>query len=134
MNTTMIWANLPVDDVKATETFYLSLGATLNTDRTTKQLTSFLFGENNFPIHFFQRESLEGAMNDKTIKAGHGSEVIFSIAANTEEEISDWVEKVKAAGGKIFKEAKRHDDGYFYTVFSDLDGHKFNILLIENGM
>jgi predicted lactoylglutathione lyase len=73
-------------------------------------------------------------MNDKTIREGNGSEVIFSISADTEQEVVDWTDKVKAAGGKIFREAKRQDDGYFYCVFSDLDGHKFNVLLLEKGM
>lgn len=134
MNATMIWANLPVDDVKATEKFYLSLGVKPNSGSTTDELTSFLFGKDGFAIHFFKHEKLEASMNDKTVKVGNGSEVIFSISAETEEEVSQWVKKAKAAGGTIFREAKRQDDGYFYCVFSDLDGHKFNVLLIEKGM
>lgn len=134
MEATMIWANLPVDNVKATEDFYLSLGIKPNSGRTTEELTSFLFGKDEFPIHFFKREKLEVAMNDKTIKAGSGSEVIFSLSAETEEQIVEWARKVKAAGGHIFRDAKRQEDGYFYCVFSDPDGHKFNVLLIEKGM
>jgi len=134
MKASMIWANLPVDDVKATERFYLALGIKPNSGRTSEELTSFLFGKDEFPIHFFRREKLEASMNDKTVKAGSGSEVIFSISADTEEEVSEWAKKVKAAGGNIFRDAKRQDDGYFYCVFSDLDGHKFNVLLIEKGM
>jgi len=134
MKATMIWANLPVTNVKATEKFYLSLGIKPNSGHTTEELTSFLFGKDEFPIHFFKREILEASMNDKTLMGGSGSEVIFSISANTEEEILEWVRKVKAAGGNIFRDAKRQEDGYFYCVFSDLDGHKFNVLLIEKGM
>jgi predicted lactoylglutathione lyase len=134
MGASMIWANLPVDDINATEKFYLSLGVKPNGRSDSDELVSFLFGGNGFIIHFFQREKLETSMNDKTIREGNGSEVIFSISADTEQEVVDWTDKVKAAGGKIFREAKRQDDGYFYCVFSDLDGHKFNVLLLEKGM
>jgi predicted lactoylglutathione lyase len=134
MGAAMIWANLPVDDIEATEKFYLSLGVKPNGRSESDELVSFSFGDNGFIIHFFQREKLETSMNDKSIRDGNGSEVIFSISAETEQEVADWAEKVKVAGGRIFREAKRQEDGYFYCVFADLDGHKFNVLLVEKGM
>jgi uncharacterized protein len=73
-------------------------------------------------------------MSGKTIKPGSGSEILFSISADTEEEISAWVQKFKGNGGTILCDAKRLYDGFFYCLFADLDGHKFNVLLNEKGM
>ena len=81
----MIWANLPVSDVQRTEAFYTALGIRPNTGPASPELTSFLFGKNDFPIHFFRRDKLEASMNDKAIPSGSGSEVVFSLWAEIEE-------------------------------------------------
>ena len=70
-------------------------------------------------------------MNDKIADLKNGSEVIFSLSSESEEEVNDWATKAKEAGGTIFKKAGRHEDGYYYCVFADPDGHKFNVLLME---
>ena len=53
MNTKMIWANLPVKDITRTTKFYTDLGFKPNTPNNDPELASFLFGEDNFVIHFF---------------------------------------------------------------------------------
>ena len=135
MKTTKIWANLAVKDVERTAAFYTSLGITPNKPpHITPDLTSFLFGDEDFVIHFFKEERLQASMNGNVADLQKGNEVIFSLSATSEEEVKDWAAKVKAAGGTIIKEAGRQEDGYFYCVFADPDGHKFNVLLIEEGM
>jgi len=133
MQTDQIWANLAVADTKRTEAFYTALGFTPNCD-TTPVLTSFLFGKNNFVIHFFIKKQLEFAMNGKTTDLQHSNEVIFSLSAKSEAEVDAWAAKVAEAGGTIVTEAGRQSDGYYYCVFADPDGHKFNVLCVEPGM
>jgi len=129
-----IWANLPVEDTKRTEKFYTDLGFKRNTGETTPEITSFLFSDNNFVIHFFRRDKLELSMNDKSIDPANGREIIFSISAKSKDEVDEWAVNAEKAGGKIFRKAGRHHDGFYYCVFADPDGHKFNALLIEEGM
>ena len=45
-----------------------------------------------------------------------------------------WAERVKNAGGKIFHEVGRDETNHYGFAFADPDGHKFNVLLIEEGM
>ena len=45
-----------------------------------------------------------------------------------------WIDKVKEAGGSIFHEMDRDETNHYGFAFADPDGHKFNILLIEEGM
>ncbi|MDQ2720690.1 MAG: VOC family protein [Bacteroidota bacterium] len=129
-----IWANLAVQDTKRTEKFYTHLGFKLNTSATTPELTSFLFSEESFVIHFFRRDKLEFAMNEKAASSEKGSEVMFSLSAKSKDEVDNWAANAEQAGGTIIKNAARHDDGYYYCVFADPDGHKFNALFIEEGM
>ena len=129
-----IWANFPVLDTARTESFYSQLGLTPNMPKATPELASFIFGDNKLIIHFFRRDKLEASMGDKAIEPGNGSEIIFSISAKTEEEVGNWANNATLAGGTVITKAGRQPDGYYYCVFADPDGHKFNVLLLEQGM
>ena len=63
-----------------------------------------------------------------------GNEIMFSRSVKTEAEVYQWLEGVKKAGGIIQREPSRDDHGFFWFAFSDPDGHKFNVLLVEPGM
>ncbi len=133
MQFNQIWANLAVQDPKRTEIFYIHLGFKLN-GSPTPELASFLFSDKSFVIHFFRRDKLEFAMNDKAVNSENGSEVMFSLSAKSKDEVDKWATNAQQAGGTIIKKAGRHEDGFYYCVFADPDGHKFNALFIEQGM
>jgi len=124
----MIWANFVVKDVKRTNEFYTQLGFTPNNTNNFPKLASFLFGDNKFVIHFFEQGS---GIND-FLTSGSNSEIIFTLSAETEAEVNEWAERVKKAGGTIFKEVQRDEKGYYGFAFADPDGHKFNVLLMDN--
>ena len=128
MKSKMIWANFVVKDVKRTNEFYTQLGFTPNNTNNFPKLASFLFGDNKFVIHFFEQGS---GIND-FLTSGSNSEIIFTLSAETEAEVNEWAEKVKKAGGTIFKEVQRDEKGYYGFAFADPDGHKFNVLLMDN--
>jgi predicted lactoylglutathione lyase len=127
-----IWANFSVRDAKRTREFYTELGFTPNKPNTDSRLASFLFGKNDFVIHFFER----GSQIDEYLSSGPStsSEIIFTLSAETEAEVKEWAEKVKNAGGTIFMEVGRDETNHYGFGFADPDGHKFNVLLIEKGM
>lgn len=56
-----------------------------------------------------------------------GNEIIFSLSAESIDEVHQWLLAVKNADGKIFAEPQSFEKGYFFG-FSDPDGHKFNVL------
>jgi predicted lactoylglutathione lyase len=127
-----IWANFSVKDASRTNQFYLDLGFKPNKKNSDPKLASFHFGEDDFVIHFFQQDT---QINEYiNYDAKNGSEIIFTLSAETEQEVKDWEEKVKAAGGSVLYEAGRDKAGYYGFAFADPDGHKFNILLMERGM
>jgi predicted lactoylglutathione lyase len=125
-----IWANFSVKDVKRTNDFYTQLGFTANNVGSFPKLASFLFGNENFVIHFFE----EGSQIDYYLTSGSAGEIIFTLSAETEKEVEEFAEKVRNAGGTILKEVRREEGNYFGFAFADPDGHRFNVLLLEAEM
>ncbi|CAH0299989.1 hypothetical protein SRABI27_04357 [Pedobacter sp. Bi27] len=124
---TKIWANLGVKNVEKSRAFYNKLGFEKNAGLESDELASFLFGEDNFVIHFFKEDSLKKGMKGELADLSKGNEVIFTISAETKEEVDDWAVKVKDAGGSVFSPPEEFQ-GMCGCAFADPDGHKFNIL------
>ena len=129
MKSKMIWGNFSVKDAARTNQFYTALGFAPNKSSDPK-LASFRFADNDFIIHFFE----EGSQIDEFIPArsGNAGEIMFTLSAETEEEVNEFAENVKTAGGSIFKDVQRDEKGYYGFGFADPDGHKFNVLLMDN--
>ena len=132
MKAKKIWANFSVKDVKRTSAFYTQMGFTPNQPNSYPKLASFLFGDDDFVIHFFE----QGSQIDEYLTSGPKttSEIIFTLSAETEAEVKKWAEQVRIAGGTIFHEVGRDETNHYGFGFADPDGHKFNVLLIEEGM
>lgn len=126
MESKLIWANLVSNDLERTTKFYTELGFKANDKCKANEATSFFFGQNKFVINFFTKQRLEKDVNGN-ITNPKDNEVIFSLSAVSKEEVNDWAEKVKSAGGTIFSEPQNYEEGYTFG-FADPDGHKFNIL------
>jgi predicted lactoylglutathione lyase len=129
MKSKQIWANLATIDLERTTKFYTELGCKANNSSSSKAqgLTSFSFGENGFIVNFFLKDILQNNTHSAIADLKNGNEIIFSLSAESKEEVNAWVEIVKKAGGKITVEPYEIGQGYTF-VFSDPDGHKFNIL------
>jgi len=128
MKTTMIWANFAVENLDRTTDFYTNLG--FRSNGRSNKLTSFFFSDTDFVIHFFLKDILEKNTNVIFSNNEDVNEIIFTLSAKTKEEIDDWAENVKSAGGKIESEPKEFGDHYYGFTFSDPDGHKFNVFMM----
>lgn len=132
-----IWANLGVKDIARTQEFYLKLGFKLN-GNPSKELVSFLFGEGDFIIHFFEKKKLETSLEGRCADLKKGSEVMFSFSAENKAEYDSWVKEIQLAGGTILFDSNTNrkeyyeKNGFFVCVFADPDGHKFNLLYSKN--
>lgn len=125
-----IWANFSVKNAAITHQFYTQLGFINNQFNKELKLASFFFGEDNFVIHFFE----EGSQIDEFLAPGPkaASEIIFTLSAETEAEVNELASRVISAGGNILKAVRRDEAGYYGFAFADPDGHKFNMLLMDN--
>jgi predicted lactoylglutathione lyase len=120
-----IWANVGVQDLERTTKFYTQLGFKHN--GASDQLTSFFFGEENFIIHFFLKKILEPAMMGPISDTNSGNEIIFTVSADSKEEVNNWATEIQNAGGTVVSKPEEFGEGYYGFVFADPDGHKFNV-------
>lgn len=133
MKATKIWANFSVKDAERTRQFYTNLGFSPNGTGNYPKLASFLFGDTDFVMHFFE----QGSQIDEYLPAPAGSatsEVMFTLSAESKSEVDEWMHSVKQAGGSVLTEPGRDGTDHYGFVFADPDGHKFNVLLLEEGM
>ncbi|WP_300354121.1 VOC family protein [Chryseobacterium sp.] len=128
MKSNMIWANFAVEDLDHTTEFYVNLG--FKSNGRSQGLTSFSFGDNGFVINFFLKDILSKNTNVNISNQQESNEVIFTLSAETREEVNNWAEKVKTAGGKLNSNPEEFGDEYYGFVFSDPDGHKFNLFMM----
>lgn len=121
----MIWSNLAVSDLDRTTKFYTELGFKAN-GKPSKELTSFIFGENNFVIHFFLKDALKDSIKGEIVDPKIANEVIFTLFAE-KDQVDGWEKEVKNAGGTIVSQPEEFGEGYYGFVFTDPDGHRFNV-------
>jgi len=126
MKTKMIWANLVTHNLQKTIQFYTDIGFKQN-GQNTEEIVSFSIAENHFIINFFTAERFENALKGKLVNAKNENEIIFSLSAESREEVDLWYKKVKEIGGTIFSEPENFEQGYTFG-FADPDGHKYNFL------
>ena len=135
MKTKKVWANLSVKDVEKTRKFYTELGFKSNEgNHQSDDLASFLIGEDEFVVHFFASEKFKGktGINGKIADLSQGNEIMFTLSADSREEVKKWAKAVEDAGGTIFSKPEEIGEGWFNCGFADLDGHKWNVFYNEN--
>ena len=62
---------------------------------------------------------------------GAGTEVLFSIDAESRGEVDELAEKAEAAGGTIFGKPSEIQGWMYGCGFTDLDGHRWNVLHMD---
>ena len=125
MTTSKVWANLAVEDLDRTTEFYTRLGFKAN--GRSRDLTSFKVGEDDFVLHFFLKDVLLSNVKGQMADPKQGNEVVFTLSADSREEVDQWEKAVEEAGGTLVSGAEEFGQGYYGLVFLDPDGHKFNI-------
>ncbi|TCD10451.1 extradiol dioxygenase [Pedobacter frigidisoli] len=130
--TKSIWINLPVNNINKSKDFFSVLGFTLNTQYGVRDdSASFLIGDSNFVLMLFEKSLYEGFAGTSVDDNRSGSEVLFSIDAESPEEVDDLAKKVIAAGGTIYGEPG-YSQGWMYGCgFMDLDGQRWSILYMD---
>lgn len=125
-----VWANLSAEDVERTHEFYKALGFRPNGEFPDKyKLASFFVGEDDFVVHFFSKESenFKSSLGGEIADLKQGNEVMFTLSADSKEEVDEWAEAVKKAGGTLFSKPQKIQENWYGCGFADPDGHKWNV-------
>jgi len=132
MNPKKIWANVGVSNLERTTKFYTELGFKPNGTHVSDELTSFFFGKDDFVIHFFLKNILETNTKSEIANSQNVTEIVFTLSAETKEQVNDWAKEVEIAGGKLISTPQVFGKGYYGFLFADPDGHRFNIFYMES--
>lgn len=124
-----LFVNLPIADLKRTVVFFTELGFTFNPKFTDETTTCMIVGEGAFVMLMEQPRYREFSPKEITDTATH-SEAIFSISAESREDVDRLAEIALANGGKPFRDPQ--DMGFmYYRTFQDLDGHQWEVIWMD---
>lgn len=119
----MIWSNLAVANLERTYKFYTDLGFKPNGPHTSDQLVSFFFGERDFIIHFFLKHIIEANLKQiQFCDTEKVNEIVFTLSAETKDQVDAWAKEVEKAGGTIISEPESFGlpcTGFFSTPASN---------------
>lgn len=125
------WFNLPVKDVQKSKAFFTRIGFAPNPRfGDSYNQASLYIGEKQVVLMLFPEAAFKQFTGTEIPDLTNGSQVLFSIDAQSKGEVDELLEKVVEAGGTIFSKPK--DQGWMYGAgFADLDGHRWNVLYMD---
>jgi predicted lactoylglutathione lyase len=126
-----IWINLPVKDVGKSKEFFSRIGFTPDEKHTSPDMACFKIGEKNMSVLFFAAETFKNFTKSEISDTKAGAEVLISFDAESREEIDEMARKVFDAGVTIFSEPAEIQGWMYGFAFSDLDGHRWNMLYMD---
>lgn len=130
--TNEIWINLPVKNINRSVAFFLELGFSLNPNHgKSQESASIIIGKKNVVVMLFDEATFTRFSGNPLSNVVSGTEVLFSIDAESREEVDKMAGKVKEAGGAIYG-GPAENYGWLYGFgFADLDGHRWNMMYMD---
>ena len=129
--TKQIWLNLPVKNIEKSKKFFSSIGFSFNEEYCNDQSACMLVGEKNFVVMLFEESMFVSFVQNTLLASPMHAEMLISIDAESRHEVEELAKKVNDAGGKIFAKPAENQGWMYGCGFSDLDGHRWNILFMD---
>lgn len=127
-----LWINLPVKDIARSKTFFAEMGFSFDTQYGNSHNSAcLLVGQKNVVVMLFDEPTFKGFINKEVAGANQGSEVLLSIGVESKDEVDELARKAVAAGGSSDHQPGEMKGWMYGCVFTDLDGHKWNVLYMD---
>jgi len=127
-----IWINLPVKNIEKAKAFFAALGFEFNKNFGNSPTSAcLLIGSKNVIVMLFEEPAFKSFIQYEIADTTKGSEVLFSIDAESREEVDEMVKKVVDAGGTVFATPGEKGGWMYGCGFCDLDGHRWNMLYMD---
>jgi uncharacterized protein len=130
--TTDLWINLPVKNIPKSKAFFTQLGFTFNLQQGNNDHSAcLLIGQKKVVVMLFDEPTFKGLINSNIAPAVNGNEVLLSLGVESKDEVDELAKKAIAAGGSSNHKPKEMQGWMYGCVFTDLDGHKWNVLYMD---
>lgn len=127
-----LWINLPVKNVKEAKLFFSEIGFSFNEAMSqTEDSACMLVGKNKLVVMLFKEEMFKHFIQHEMTDTTKSTEVLFSVDATSKEEVDELAAKVVTAGGNLFSPPSPVMDTMYGCAFCDLDGHRWNVLFMN---
>ena len=129
-----IWLNLPVKDLARSVRFFTEIGFAHNPGPgNSEQSASFTIGEKRVVLMLFAQDVFSGFTRNALSNTTDGTEVLFSLGADSREQVVDIANRARSAGGTVFGEPQESNGFMYGCGFCDPDGHRWNVLFMDPG-
>lgn len=127
-----LWLNLPVREPERAKAFYTQLGFRLNEQYASQDGSfSMIVGDNHVVLMLFPESTFCGFTGNAVADSQQGTEVLFSLGANSREEVDEFALKAERAGGTVFSKPGENGGWMYGCGFADPDGHRWNMLYMD---
>ena len=127
-----VWINLPVKDLARSVTFFNQIGFAPNPGPgNSDNSASFIIGEKKVVLMLFVQDVFSGFTNNAVSDTAKGSEVLFSLGADSRDQVNDIANRARSAGGTVFSEPGESHGFMYGCGFCDPDGHRWNVLFMD---
>jgi predicted lactoylglutathione lyase len=127
----MIFVNLPVKDLPASQAFFSALGYEFDPDFSDDRAACMVVDRNIYVMLLVEQRFRE-FVNGDVVDATSATEVMTGLSADSRSQVDELLAKAIAAGGKPWKPVV--DDGPMYGgSFQDLDGHVWELMHMDLG-
>lgn len=128
MNITSNWLNLSVADLSVSEGFYQALGFTIKHNGAMQAKMLGIETADGKIIMLIEQQQFKKAASLDNIPKIDGALISLSVA--TEAEVDDLLTLVNQANGTVLQRGTKLE-GYYGGLFSDPDGHRFNVIAMS---
>ena len=127
-----LWINLPVKDINKSKDFFIKLGFSYSAGPgNTNESAALSIGSKNIIVMLFKEATFKNFTKNEIADSRQGTEVLFSIDAQSREEVDEMAQKAVKAGGTMFAEPGENQGWMYGCGFADLDGHRWNVLFMD---
>ncbi len=125
------WLNLASKDLPRAKEFFTKLGFEMNNRHSAPHMVSMFIGNKKTVLNLFTETMLQGFQNNAVTQTTHSNEILFSIGADSRDEVDEMAKKAVGAGGTLYAKPGEKDGWMYGCGFVDLDGHRWNILYMD---
>jgi predicted lactoylglutathione lyase len=127
-----IWLNLPVKDLEKSIKFFTAIGFTRTFGPgNTEKSASFSIGEKKIVLMLFTEDVFSSFTSNALSDTTKGTEVLFSLGADSRDQVNDFANRAKTAGGRVFAEPRESNRFMYGCGICDPDGHRWNVLFMD---